>query len=132
MVAHEIGLSHLSQQVCGRARRIVSEDSLCRVLALATTIHLLPQEQNLYVVGIRQRLVRQQLRGLREALKVVCLLTHKWKPAEERDDRRPDVGEAIYLPLPATVARLPHASACERTHKQVERSPIRLRHVEDR
>ena len=47
MVAHEIGLSHLASQINRRARRIVSEDSLCRVAALAATAHLLPQEQRL-------------------------------------------------------------------------------------
>jgi len=43
MVAHEIGLSHLATQVRWRARRIVSEDSLCRLAALTATIHLLSE-----------------------------------------------------------------------------------------
>src|ERR1700730_14436349 len=91
MVAHEIGLSHLPSQVDWGARRIVSEDSLCRVAALATTIHLLPQEQDLSVVRVRHELLIEQLRRLGEQLEIMRLRSHELEAMEERDDLRSDV-----------------------------------------
>ena len=120
----------LPSRFSGQARRIVSEDSLCRVVALATTVHLLPKEQDLLVVGVRHGLLSEQLRSLCEELEVVSLRTHERKASKERHDACLDIREAIDLPVPATIAGLPHAPASESLGEQIEWCSIDLRHVE--
>jgi hypothetical protein len=132
MVAHEIGLSHPASQASSRARRIVSEDSLCRVAALATTIHLLSQEQDLSVVRVRHDLLNEQLCRFSEELEVMSLRPDEREAAKERNDPRPDIRKAVHLPVPAAIAGSSCASARQRLAKQVERSPICLRHIESR
>ena len=60
MVAHESGLSHLAAALGLRARRIVSEDSLCRVASLSATVHPFTELDDLDVVGIAHDRLAQE------------------------------------------------------------------------
>jgi hypothetical protein len=132
MVAHEVGLSHLADQVRRRARRIVSEDSLCGVAAFATTIHLLSKKQDLAIVGVRHDLLAKQRCCLRKQLEVMGLSTDQRKAAKERNYLRLEIGKPVDLPIPAAVSRLAERSAREDLVKEIQRHAVVLRNIEGR
>jgi hypothetical protein len=128
-VAREIGLSHLSV-LTRRGRRIVSEDSRCRIAPLSASVHAFPELENGDVVGIAQDTLRQKRDRAPEESIVLCLPPDKRESIEERNDATGNVQEAVYLPVPAPVAGLTNRSAAEGLVKEVERSSILLRDVE--
>ncbi len=114
------------KQFYRRARRIVSEDSLCRVAALAATVHLLPKKQNLSVIRIRHEVLREQVYCLRKQLEVMILRSDESKPLEERDDAGLDIAEPVDLPIPAATTSLPHGAARQSFRERSDREPFLL------
>src|SRR5439155_12583983 len=92
-VAREIGLSHLSK--FRRGRRIVSEDSRCRIASLSAAVHSLSELENGDVVGIAQDTLAQECNRSPEQLVVLCLPADWREPIEERHDPAGYVREAV-------------------------------------
>src|SRR5205823_5263124 len=111
-------------------RRIVSEDSRCRVASLSAAIHPLSEVDDANVVGVAHDGLAQERDRTPEQLEVTRLPSDERKPLEEGDDSAGDVGEAVDLPVPAVVAGPPERAASQSLVEQVERCSIVLRNVE--
>src|SRR6266511_3339121 len=109
---------------------MVSEDSLHRVAALAAAVHRLSKSQNGDVARIRQASTLQDRYGVPEAREVLGLGPDEREALEERNDAFADIAEVVDLPIPTAVAGSSHASTAQRVAKELQRSPVLLRHVE--
>ena len=109
---------------------MVSEDSLHRVAALATTVHRLAKSQHGDVVRIRQGSAQQDANGFLEACEILGLGPYKWEAIEERNDAIIDIAEVVGLPIPAAIASPSRTSTAERVPEELQWSPSLLRHVE--
>ena len=113
-----------------RVRRIVSEDSLHGVSALATSIERFSNLENRPTRFVGEWRLSQYRYRIREHFKVSLLPPNQWEPAEERNHAGLYVSKLVDLEVPATIPSQTDRSALERSTEELERRDVILRDIE--